>query len=114
MIEQCKQTMERPTPSYLELHDYAKLLLTCEVEDPRDPQAALTVARRAVEMTSAQAVNPLNTLALANFMAGDKAKAIETQEKAVALLPSGESLTRTELEASLTKYRQTAKSKSPK
>lgn len=56
-------------------------------------------------MTSAKAVKPLDTLTLAYFMAGDRAKAIETQQKAVAMLPSGESSTRTELEANLAKYR---------
>ena len=38
-------------------------------------------------------------------MTGDTAKAIETQEKAVSLLPPEELPLRTELEASLAKYR---------
>ena len=46
-------------------------------------------------------------------MTGDKAKAIETQGKAMSLLPSGESPLRTELEANLAKFRQAAENESP-
>jgi len=41
------------------------------------------------------------TLSLAYHLTGDTAKAIETQNKAIALLPEGESDLRTTLEASL-------------
>ena len=79
--------------------------MTCEPEDLRDPAAALPVAQRAVEMTESKNAGILDTLALAYFMTGDAAKAIETQETAVSLLPPGESEARTELEANLAKYR---------
>ena len=55
----------------------------------------------------------LGTLALAYFTTGRTPKAIETQQKAVSLLPPGESPLRTELEANLAKYRQSAKNKAP-
>ena len=51
----------------------------------------------------------LDTLALAYFMTGDTARAIEIQVEAVSLLPPTESRLRTELEANLAKYRQAAK-----
>ena len=86
--------------------------MNCEPEDLRDPHAALPVAERAVEMTDGKNVGILDTLAVAYFMTGDKAKAIETQEKAVSLLPAGESPLRTEFEANLAKYRQAAKNES--
>ncbi len=100
------------TTTAIELNEYAWYLLTCELEDLRDPQAALPVAKRAVEMSAGEDVAILDTLALAYSMTGDTAKAIETQEKAVLLLPPGESLLRTGLEANLAKYRQAAAAES--
>ena len=46
----------------------------------------------------------LDTLALAYFMTGDVAKAIETQEEAIAQLPQ-DAPDRGEYEANLAKYR---------
>ena len=92
-----------------DLNEHAWLLLTCELEDMRDPQAALPIAKRAVEKSGGQNAAYLDTLGLAYFMTGDTAKAIETQEKAVLLLPPGESSLRPELEANLVKFRAAAK-----
>ena len=86
--------------------------MTCEPEDLRDPQTALRFALQAVEMSDGENAGILDTLALAFFMTGDTAKAIETQVKAVSLLPPGESSVRTEIEANLAKYRQAAKNES--
>lgn len=88
-----------------DLNGYASSLLTCELEDLHDPQAALPAAKRAVEMSGGDNAAHVNTLALAHFMTGDVVKAIETQEKAVSLLPPEESPLRTKLEATLAKYR---------
>ena len=79
--------------------------LTCEPADLRDPEAALPVAKNAVRLSGGTDPAILDTLALAYFMTGDTAKAIETQEKAVSLLPPEESWFRSVLEASLVKYR---------
>ncbi|MFQ5424184.1 MAG: hypothetical protein ACE5F9_09410, partial [Phycisphaerae bacterium] len=54
----------------------------------------------------------LDTLALAYHRTGDTARAIETQEKAVALLPPGDSPTRKEFEARLEEFRQAGASQS--
>ncbi len=48
-------------------------------------------------------------LALGYFMTGNMAKAIETQEKAIAQLPQDD---RAEYEATLAKYRQAAEAES--
>lgn len=112
MIAYQERVAERADANTRDLNEYAKLLLTCESQDLGDPRAALPSAKRAV-MTDGKNVNMLDTFAQAYFMTGDVAKAIETQEKAVALLPSGDSPLRTELEANLTKFRQAAKDESP-
>ncbi len=104
-IRHTRRAAEQPDANVNRLNEHAMLLLTCEPEDLCDPKAALTVAKRAVEMSGGQNALILDTLALAYFMTGDTAKAVEAQEKAVALLPPEESPRRTELEANLAKFR---------
>ena len=48
----------------------------------------------------------LDTLALAYLQTGEVAKAIETEEKAVSLLPPGDSQLRNPLEKNLARYRR--------
>jgi tetratricopeptide (TPR) repeat protein len=105
LIRHRRRAAELPDANANDLDEYAKFLLTCEPEDLRDPQAALPLAKRAVEMSAGQAAAILDTLALAYFMTDDTPKAIETQEKAVSLLPPEESPLRAEYEANLAKYR---------
>ena len=62
-------------------------------------------AQKAVEKSGGNDPAPLQTLAKAWFDTGSVANAVETQEKAVSLLPPGESGLRTELEANLATYR---------
>lgn len=64
----------------------------------RDPAKALKLARKAVSKSEGKDARFLDTLALACHLTGDTAKAIETQRKAVSLLPPGESIPRTVLE----------------
>lgn len=113
LLEVYRQAAELPGASPQATNKYALTLLTCEPEELRDPQAALPVANRSVEMSGETNAEHLDTLALAYFMTGDTAKAIETQEKAIALLSAGKSPLRTELEANLAKFRAAAKNESP-
>jgi hypothetical protein len=80
-------------------------LLTCEPEDLRGPEAGLRIAERAMAKSGGENPVILDTLALAYFMTGDTPNAIETQEKAVAFLPTGKSKDRTDFEGNLAKYR---------
>ena len=50
-------------------------------------QAALRAAEAVVEVAGRNGASAPDTLARTYFMTGDTAKAIETQEKAVSLLP---------------------------
>ena len=81
------------------------MLLTCKPEDLRDPVSALSFAKRAVEKNEGESPNYLDTLSLAYFMTGDTAKAIETQVKALALLPNEDSSVRTGMETNMAKFR---------
>ena len=65
--------------------------MTTEPEDLRDPLAALPIARRACGMGEQLCIHSLghvlDTLALAQHMTGDTATAVQTQERAVSLVP---------------------------
>ena len=61
-----------------------------------------------MEKSGGKASGILDTLALAYFLTVDAAKAIETQEKAISLLPPGDSATRKDLEKSLARFRRVA------
>ncbi len=113
LISHHKRAAEEPDARADAINEYAMFLMTCEPEDLRDPAAALPVAQRAVEMTESEDAGVLDTLAMAYFMTGDTAKAIETQEKAVSLVPPDESEMRTELEANLAKYRAGSTTEEP-
>ena len=80
--------------SAADLNAYAWELLISKSEQLRDPSKALPLAKKAVVKSDEKIAVILDTLGLAYFMTGDKLNAIETQRKAVALLPPGDSPTR--------------------
>ena len=75
------------------LNDAAWMLLNHDVEELRDPLRALSFAKRACDLAE-ETGNPslwmiLDTLALAQHAAGDTESAIETQKRAISLIPEG-------------------------
>ncbi|MFQ5805109.1 MAG: tetratricopeptide repeat protein [Phycisphaerae bacterium] len=100
-LARLKRAAQRPDADALALNSYAWGLLTCEPADLRDPEAALPVARRAVELDGGKDANILDTLALAFQMTGDLDQAIATQRQAVARARAGGPYNRTELETRL-------------
>jgi len=98
-------------PSAYDLQQYVWLLVTTPFEELRDPRAAVPYAQKAVLLTKASHPATLDALARAYHGAGLIEKAIETEEKALALLPppaAGEraSALRQELEANLAMFRK--------
>jgi tetratricopeptide (TPR) repeat protein len=88
----------------------ALALLTAEPADLRNPLAALRYATRAVEMTKGADPGFLDTQAEAYFAGGAVARAIETEEKALSLLPASThgnpaSRARRVFEGHLTRYK---------
>ncbi len=69
------------------LNEIAWELLNIEPHSLRDPQAALGLAIRAVELTNHRSPKFLDTLALAYQLTGDRPKAIETWHRALDLFP---------------------------
>lgn len=104
-LERLKRIAEQPGARALALHAYAWELLSCEFEDMRDPEAALPLARRAVELDEGHDANMLVTLAQAYEATGDLEDAIGAQSKAVEIARRGGPYNIDELEARLTDYR---------
>jgi non-specific serine/threonine protein kinase/serine/threonine-protein kinase len=107
MLVAARENAERDDAHATELNDTAWQLLTVEPSELRDPAAALVFARRACakedESGGSELWNYLDTLALAWHMNGDTATAIETEKKAISLLPL-ESPERSALERNLAAY----------
>jgi non-specific serine/threonine protein kinase/serine/threonine-protein kinase len=99
-----RELASRPEATAQDLNGYAWLLLTADPNELRDAAGALPPARRAVEMTKGEDPGILDTLALAYHLTGDHARAVETEEQALARLP-GDGPLRRDLEANLARFR---------
>jgi tetratricopeptide (TPR) repeat protein len=93
----------RPGASARDKNNLAWNLLTSVLADLRDPETALRLAGDACAMTDNANPGYLDTLALAQHRTGDTPAAIETEKKALSLLPPDASL-RAELEATLARF----------
>ena len=97
------------------LNRYARDLLTHESARKADAAKALPMALQAVELSEGRDPNIMDTLALAYFKTGDATRAVETQEKAIALLPRGEQDPKyKEFSERLATFRAAAKKLEPK
>ncbi len=67
------------------LQSKAWFLLTCQDETVRDPDKAMQLAEKAVELSGGRNGIVLETLAEANFRKGDPLKAADLQKKAIEL-----------------------------
>ncbi|HKQ50414.1 MAG TPA: tetratricopeptide repeat protein [Phycisphaerae bacterium] len=109
-IQYQRAAADQPGASAWDLNIYAWTLLTVEPTDLRDSVAGLGYARRAVEANGGKNGWIMNTLGVAQYRAGRFGEALKTEEKAIALLPPGDSRVRQELEVNLAKFRQAAAS----
>ena len=82
-----KRLAERPDAPVFDLAHCARFLLTCEPAELREPETALGLAEKAVEMGDDKEPRALETLALAYRQTGDLDKAVKTLNKARGLLP---------------------------
>jgi len=103
-LDRLRRAAEQPEAKAVQFNNYAWELLTIEPADLRDPDTALELARRANDLTHDNA-SYLDTLALAYHMTGDTARALEIQQEALALLTEDQESNRSEMEATLAKYK---------
>jgi serine/threonine protein kinase/tetratricopeptide (TPR) repeat protein len=85
LLEIQKGWADRPNANAVDLNQYAWTLLTCDPQELRSPRTALPYAQRAARMSKENDPNVLDTLSLAYYLNGDRRRAIETEERAIAL-----------------------------
>ena len=95
--------MSRCEASAQVLNAAAWELLTNEHAELQDPARALPLAQRAVDKTGGVDPAILDTLALAQHLTGDTVAAIETEKKALSLLPA-DAPDHDDYEAALARY----------
>jgi len=103
-LARLKRAAQRPEADARTLSAYAWELVTCELKDLRDPQSALPIAQRAVQLDSGQDANLLDTLALVYQLNGDLDSAVATQRRAIALAEAGGPYNLGELEDRLREF----------
>jgi tetratricopeptide (TPR) repeat protein len=96
--------------SEMDMQQYSWLLLTTPFVELRDPAEALRYARKAVAITNGSDPAMLDTLARAQAASNDPAAAMETEQKALALVGAGQSDLRTEIENNLARFERSQKS----
>ncbi|UCE58961.1 MAG: serine/threonine protein kinase [Phycisphaerales bacterium] len=85
-LDHLRDAAEREDVDVGTLDRFAWLLLSCELPDLRDPEAALKVALRANELANGEVRTVFDTLSLAHLMVGNIDLAIEAQERSTALI----------------------------
>jgi non-specific serine/threonine protein kinase/serine/threonine-protein kinase len=99
-----KPLVDRPDASDFDLQQYCWLLVTTPFAQLRNPGEAIRYAQRGVATTKESHPGLLDVLARAYSLAGDQVRAVETERKAIALLPAGPSDLRKELEENLARF----------
>ena len=102
-----KELAKREDATPDELSEYAETFLACEPADMRDPATALRFAKASVAKSGSTDSENLDILAEAYFQSHEAAEAIETERKALSLLPAANppSPVRQRLERNLAKYK---------
>jgi tetratricopeptide (TPR) repeat protein len=105
-VQQCEQVLRIKPDSAEAQNNLAWLLATFTTADGGDPVRAVTLARRACELTGNRLAACLDTLAAAYAAAGRFSEAIATAQKAIELARSaGQPELASEIEARLQLYR---------
>jgi serine/threonine protein kinase/tetratricopeptide (TPR) repeat protein len=98
--------VDRGDASEVDLFQYAWILLTTRCAELRNARSARAYAERLVEITTGQDSRTLDLLARAYAAAGQRAQAVETEGRALDLLPADSpSDLRSELEGNLADFR---------
>jgi eukaryotic-like serine/threonine-protein kinase len=88
-LEALRRAAAEPDATAGDLNDLAWALLTSPVRSLRDPPRARAIAERAVQLSGGREPGFLDTLAHAYHRSGDRDRAVEAAERALALVPPG-------------------------
>ena len=109
-LEVLKPLVDLPSPSGYDIQQYVWILVTTPYPELRSPARALPYAQAAARMTNSSDPAVLDALARAYYYTGKAAMAVETERRALSLLPprstAGDSALRNELEANLEKFQK--------
>jgi tetratricopeptide (TPR) repeat protein len=83
-----KDLADRPNATQEHVYNYAWLAVNADPDDLQDPKGALPYALKAVQMSGSSDEFSLHVLAQAYAGTGDYRRAVETEEKALALFPA--------------------------
>jgi tetratricopeptide (TPR) repeat protein len=103
-----EEVVALPGAGAAQFNSYAWFLLTRMPDDPASASTALTHALRANELSDHRNPDHLDTLALAYHRVGESDEAVETVEKALALLAPDDARRRAPFEKRLEEYRAAA------
>lgn len=86
-VAMAKEIADLPGANQSQIYNYAWLAVTVEPEDLQEPAKALPYAKKAVEMSGGRDPYSMHVLAQAYAGIGDNATAIQTEERALSLMP---------------------------
>jgi tetratricopeptide (TPR) repeat protein len=86
-LAMAKEVADQPGATYEQIYNYAYLGITLEPDDLQKPDAVLPYALKAVELTQSKNVYCLHVLAQTYLGKDDFQRALETEQKALALFP---------------------------
>jgi len=105
-LQELRPMVNGPDPFITEIQQYCELLLTTPFKDLQAPVLARQYAMQLVEMTKGNDAYTLDLLAQSEYANGNTVHAVETEAKALALLPPNTvSDLRKDLEKNLAKFR---------
>jgi serine/threonine protein kinase/tetratricopeptide (TPR) repeat protein len=109
-LSSVRPMVERPEAGSYEMQYYTWILLTTPFGDLKQPKQALDYALRLQERSGANDPSAIDLVARAYFGMGDFKRAVETEEKALSLLPKDflDSAVRREFEANLRQFKKAA------
>jgi serine/threonine protein kinase/tetratricopeptide (TPR) repeat protein len=110
-LQVLRTAAEAPSASPAELNRYAWLLLTAEPAELRNPAIGFEYARRAAAAGDGTDGSILHTLAMAYHLKGDHRLAVDTEERAISLLPTDDAPGRKEAESNLALFRAALQAK---
>ena len=97
--------INKPDASEVTIYAYVRTLITTPFKDLRDDAGARRYAERAVQLSKGQDPGALDLLARTQAATGDFRAAVETESKAIGMLPpNSQTQVRTELETNLTAF----------